>query len=164
MKEYVIAVITAMGGGLVGMFATYLSAGRKFRDDLEANKQKFRDDLQTKFNESLHNTRVTSYQELWKRLEVLAKYARPAPVTPHRLRKLSEDLRKWYFEVGGLFLTDNSRDAYFALQDAIVDQLAKSNRDDHELSNNEFEAIREIGSNLRTNLSADLRSRKQPDV
>jgi hypothetical protein len=95
---------------------------------------------------------------------VLAKYARPRPVTPERLRTLAEDLRTWYFEVGGLFLTDNSRNAYFALQDAIVTELAKKHPENRELVGAVFEEIRQKGSNLRTNLSTDLRSRRQPDI
>jgi uncharacterized surface anchored protein len=153
MKDYALSMITLVAGALVGIISTYLSA-----------KQKFRDDLQAKFNESLHESRVTSYQKLWEQLQVLAKYARPRPVTPERLRTLAEDLRTWYFEVGGLFLTDNSRNAYFALQDAIVTELAKKHPENRELVGAVFEEIRQKGSNLRTNLSTDLRSRRQPDI
>jgi hypothetical protein len=153
MNDFLLSMITLVAGGLIGMIATYISAKRKFRDD-----------LQSKFNESLHNTRVETYQQLWRLLEVLAKYARPEPVTPVRLRKLSEELRQWYYEVGGLFLTDNSRDAYFAVQDAIVNELAVNKSPDKELSEAAYEVIRKKGSTLRTNLSADLRSRKQPET
>ena len=153
MKDWPLSIVTLVVGALVGIISTYISA-----------KQKFRDDLQAKFNESLHQSRVNTYQKLWEQLQVLAKYARPYPVTHHRLRKLAEDLRKWYFEVGGLFLTDNSRDAYFALHDSIVAELAKKIPEDQELSDPSFETIREKGSALRTNLSADLRSRSQPEI
>ena len=153
MKEYGLSMITLIAGALVGFLSTYATA-----------RQKFRDDLQAKFNEGLHQSRVTTYQQLWALLEVLAKYARPHPVTPQLLRTLAGNLRKWYFEVGGLFLTDDSRDAYFALQDAIVIELAKGGADHHELDDDSFEAIRKTGSNLRTSLSSDLRSRKQPEI
>lgn len=153
MNDYALSMITLVAGGLVGTAATYISA-----------KQKFRDDLQAKFNEALHNKRTETYQRLWMQLEVLAKYARPEPVTPERLRTLTEDLRKWYFNVGGLFLTDHSRDAYFAVQDAIRDELAKKNSPEEEITPEAFEFIRKKGSRLRTSLSADLRSREQPKV
>jgi hypothetical protein len=96
-------------------------------------------------------------------MQVLAKYARPEPVTASRLRKLAEELRGWYFEVGGLFLSDDSRDRYFDLQDAIVDELKKKRDDENqELDHASFEAIRKKGSTLRTSLSSDLRSRNAP--
>jgi len=55
----------------------------------------------------------------------LAKYARPKELTFEGLETLTLSLRKWYFQKGGLFLSDNSRDRYFELQDAIRDVLAK---------------------------------------
>ena len=153
MKEIVIPMISLIAGGLVGIVGTYISA-----------KQKFRDDLQAKYDETLHNTRISTYQKLWERLQVLAKYARPKPVTPNHLRQLAVDLREWYFKIGGLFLTDQSRDSYFAVQDAIVDELKKGRAGDEELDSHSFEAIRKKGSKLRTSLSDDLRSRMPPRV
>lgn len=148
MKE----ILILAAGGLVGIVATYLTA-----------RQKFRDDLQARYDETLHNTRIGTYQDLWGRMQVLAKYARPEPVTPSRLRRLAEELRAWYYEVGGLFLSDNSRDRYFDLQDAIVAELKKDHADeDKDLDNDSFEAIREQSSTLRTSLSSDLRSRNAP--
>jgi Zn-dependent oligopeptidase len=121
-------------------------------------------DLQAKYDETLHNSRITTYQNLWGRLQVLAKYARSEPVTPSRLRKLSVDLREWYFDVGGLFLSDNSRDQYFALQDAIVAELKRNFADDKEVDDDSFETLRLAGSGLRDHLSSDLGSRKAPRV
>lgn len=150
MKE----ILILAAGGFLGIVTTYITA-----------KQKFRDDLQARYDETLHNTRIGTYQDLWGRMQVLAKYARPEPVTPLRLRQLGEDLRAWYFEVGGLFLTDNSRDRYFDLQDAIVAELKKDHPDENkDLDTNSFEAIREQGSTLRTSLSSDLRSRNAPRI
>ncbi len=150
MKE----ILILAAGGFLGIVTTYITA-----------KQKFRDDLQARYDEALHNTRIGTYQDLWGRMQVLAKYARPEPVTPLRLRKLAEDLRSWYFEVGGLFLSDNSRDRYFDLQEAIVAELKKEHPDENkDLDTNSFEAIREQSSTLRTSLSSDLRSRNAPRI
>ena len=153
VKEYLVPMITLVAGGLVGMMATYVSA-----------KQKFREDLQAKYDETLHNTRIDTYQKLWSQLQVLAKYARPEVVTPKRLNQLAGELRKWYFETGGLFLTDSSRFAYEAVQKAIVAELEKNEAADKELDGPALETIWKIGSNLRTALSNDLRSRRQPRV
>ena len=147
----IVSLIAGLITGLFGMFATYIAARHKFRDDLQA-----------KYDESLHDHRVTAYQGLWTLTEVLAKYARPERLTLNRLTKLTADLRDWYFKTGGLFLTDNSRDAYFDLQDAITAEIANKHPADWELTGDPFERIRKKGSDVRTSLSSDLRSRKQP--
>jgi hypothetical protein len=150
MNEAITAIITVI---LTAVF-TYLAA-----------RQKFRDDLQSAYDASLRSERTAAYRELWKTMQVLAKYARPEPVTPNRLETLSSDLRKWYFEIGGLFLTDNSRDAYFALQEEISAEVAAGKSSpSEEISANDFEAVRKRGSTLRTNLCSDLRSRIQPQL
>lgn len=152
MKEYLVPGVSLIAV-LVTAFFGLITAKRKFRDDLQA-----------KYDETVHDRRIEVYQDLWKRLEVLATYAPPEVVTPARLEKLSQELREWYFQTGGLFLTDNSRDTYFALQDSIVDELAKQQPKDQELGSTAFEVIRKQSSNLRASLSSDLRSRRQPEI
>lgn len=148
MKDVLIPILTL----LFGVFATYVSARRKFRDDLQAQ-----------YDKTLHESRMASYKILWAHLEVLAKYARLKPVTHDSLTELASHLRDWYFKHGGLFLTDNSRESYFALQDAIVAEFKNQHSVSEELSETAFETIRRKGSDLRTSLCTDLRSRRQPE-
>lgn len=149
MNEIGIAIISA----LLGIFGSYIAA-----------RQKFRDDLQAKYDESLRNDRVAAYKQLWALTKTLALYARPEPVTGNKLKELSIALREWYFEVGGIFLTDNSRDAYFKLQKKIKSLLEIRQADlARELDEPTFEEVRKLSSDLRTNLSSDLRSRRQPE-
>ncbi len=150
MNEIGIAVISA----LLGVFGSYLAA-----------RQKFRDDLQAKYDESLRNDRLKAYKNLWALTKTLPLYARTEAVTGHKLKEMAIDLRKWYFEDGGIFLTDNSREAYFELQKKIQKVLKNQQADlTAELDDGTFEAVRKLGSKLRTNLSSDLRSRKQPEL
>jgi hypothetical protein len=74
------------------------------------------------------------------------------------MEKLSRDVRHWYFSEGGMFLSDSSRDAYFAFQDALqmVIQGAASEKD-KELDEGTREQIREKGSLLRTSLRSAFR-------
>jgi hypothetical protein len=110
---------------------------------------------------SLRAERIGSYKELWALLEPLAKYARPKPFTREVAQKLSEDLRTWYFHTGGIYLSENSRKPYFALQDALH-QIANT-RDTAQptaaLPDKDFERVRRQGSDLRAALAEDLGTR-----
>jgi hypothetical protein len=139
---------------IISVLATYTFA-----------RQKFRDDLQAKYDESLRNERIKVYLVLWKSLQPLAKYSRPGPFNCDTIKNLSVDLRKWYFETGGLFLTDNSRDAYFALQDELQKAIKENPSDANIESDNPlFERLRKKGSTLRTNLAIDVRTRLKSSI
>jgi hypothetical protein len=149
MSEIGVALISA----LLGIIGSYFAA-----------RQKFRDDLQAKYDESLRNDRLAAYKELWALTKTLPLYARTEPVTGNTLWEMAIALRNWYFDKGGIFLTDNSRDAYFDLQKKIKSVVEDPQADlTRELDGPTFKAVRELSSNLRTNLSSDLRSRKQPE-
>jgi hypothetical protein len=63
--------------------------------------------------------RFKSYGALWKKLRPLAIYDREK-IDLKSVQQLSLDLSDWYFsECGGLFLTVQVRDFYFALQDLL---------------------------------------------
>ena len=63
--------------------------------------------------------RFKSYAALWKQLRPLAIYD-TAPIARTGARDLSSKLSDWYFsDSGGLLLTRQSRDFYFALQDLL---------------------------------------------
>ncbi len=63
--------------------------------------------------------RFESYGELWKALRPLAIYD-DVPIDRKGTATLSSVLSDWYFsKTGGLFLTNQLRDFYFALQDLL---------------------------------------------
>ena len=139
-------------GFLLGAASTYLGLYWRIRKELEAQ-----------YDKELRTERLKHYTELWSLTERLAKYSRPAPVTIAVLRLLSAELRDWYFKKGGLFMSQRTRDAYFALQDALKETIGASVRnDDYQLQEAEFEGIRKMGSRLRTAMTADVGSRKEP--
>ncbi len=145
------STIAGIVGALVGAIATYLVAILKLRRELEY-----------KYDTDLRDKRIPEYLELWKLLEVLAKYARPKQLTFDDLSKLSASLRQWYYEKGGLFLSDKSRDVYFALQDEIKAALDHGNSLHSGVDEPTFEKLREAGSALRTALTQDVGTRKPP--
>lgn len=65
----------------------------------------------------------------------------------------------WYFEVGGIFLSSNSRDKYFAVQDEIKAIQERSRPYGEVLPDKHLRVITSKSSELRTSLATDLGSR-----
>lgn len=146
--------IIGIAGALLGAVTTYLVAVLKLRRELEY-----------KYDTDLRDKRIPQYLELWKLLEGLAKYARPKQLTHDDLHQLTASLRQWYFEKGGLFLSESSRDAYFALQEAIKESLnAKDQLGGTTMDETIYENLRKHGSTLRTALTHDVGTRKAPKL
>ena len=148
MKDYLIALSSLIVVVLTALFA------------LLTNRQKFREDLQAKYDASIHSQRSAAYLTLWQKLEVLAKFAPPESVTPKRLGQLSRDLREWFFQGGGLYLSDESREGYLQIQSWIKRELARASPADEELDPKRLTEILNLSSKLRACLSTDLGSRK----
>lgn len=139
-------------GALLGVIGTYLGLYWRVRQELEAD-----------YDKDLRSDRMDAYKALWKATQPLAKYSPPAPVTPAVLRLLSIDLRIWYFETGGIFLSRAARAAYFSLQDALTERIAAGDKDQaRPLSEKDFEMIRKLGSQLRRVMTGDVGSRRDP--
>jgi hypothetical protein len=122
---------------------------------------KLRKDLEAKYDIDLRDKRIDVYKELWKRLQPLARYSPPAPVTYKKVQELLVDLRAWYFETGGLFLSISSRDAYFALMDKLEEVLnSNTGQLDVALSHDIHVKLRQKSSTLRTHLAKDVGTRQ----
>ena len=145
-----VKTIAAIGGAIAGIAGTYLSAILKFRKDLAF-----------KYDTDLREKRIPEYRELWKLLQPLAQYARPGPFTFEVAQQLTQNLRRWYFEGGGIFLSDRSRDAYFALQESLKEVSKEDSA--RSLEPEPFETIRKRSSDLRTALTRDVGTRKEPE-
>jgi hypothetical protein len=147
----VVVALVGLVGVLVTAVITALATAAKVKQDLEAD-----------YDLALRDERLAAYRELWRRLEPLAKYFRAEEVTYRRLRELGTELRSWYFHTGGIYLTAQSRDAYFHLQDGLHGSVeAGGEHLDRELDPPAFEELRERGSSLRSSLVADVRTRRE---
>jgi len=145
-------LLKAIIGFLLGALSSYVGLYWKVKKELQAQ-----------YDKELRAERLKVYAALWKQLQPRAKYSRPDRVTASSLKKMSVDLRQWYFEVGGLFMSERTRDDYFALQDELVEKISASQ--DHldcELSDKDFEALRKKGRRLRTATTIDVGSRNKP--
>jgi hypothetical protein len=99
---------------IVANVVTYRVASWKFRQELEIDSDK-----------NLRDHRITSYKKLWGLLKPLAKYPEPGLLNQSSIRQLAVALREWYFDDGGLFLSESAREDYFNLQDALKIVLQK---------------------------------------
>ena len=108
--------------------------------------------------EELQRERIAAYRKLWGLTKLLPKWPRSKVVSYQGLRKLSQSLRDWYFSGGGgMFLSRTAHTSYAALQDSLtailVEQPSGSMTDEH------YDAVRELCSALRSKLARDVGSR-----
>jgi hypothetical protein len=115
-------------------------------------------DIRGKVDESLRETRIPVYKELWIKTGLLPKWSRSEDVTYERLAQFSSDLRDWYFNQGGMFLSKRARAAYGDLQDSIHSVLSEEAKG--RLSEHHYHQVRNMCSELRTELTNDLLSRR----
>ena len=152
----IVAVIGLFGTATAATIAAYAGTKHRIRAELEGE-----------YDSDLRKSRLGVYPSLWCALEPLAKYAREPPGYPDReeIGELSVALRKWYFEKGGLFLSAESRQAYFDLQDAltvvVTSERWMASDLAEELDKDTFEALRQLGSWLRTTLTYDVGTRRR---
>ncbi len=103
-------VVSGFGAVLLAIVTFFL--GRR------AEREKVRDQLSVAYDQELRKERLRAYRALWKTLEPFALYA-PPPLQYRQLADVSRELREWYFKTGGIFLSRDARDRYFALLWAI---------------------------------------------
>jgi hypothetical protein len=149
MTQIVVAMLALFGTLVTVAVTAYVTAA------------KVRRDLESEYDIRLRTDRLAAYRELWRSLQPLAKYARPAPVTYRVVGSLIGELRAWYFQNGGILLSYRARDAYFALMDELRELLAEAPADASvELDFAAFHMLRELGSALRTSMVDDFQTRR----
>ena len=115
-------------------------------------------DVRVKVDESLRETRIPVYKELWIKTGLLPKWLRSGDVSYENLAQFSADMRDWYFNQGGMFLSRKARAAYGDLQDTIHSVLSKGEKG--RLSEHYYHEVRNMCSKLRTELTNELLSRR----
>lgn len=148
MSEFVTTVLGAGLGLLTGVVLALLGSRQR---------------LEVEYDIELRKHRIEAYQALWKILEPLAYYSPPSAVTYAVVRDLSQALRSWYFEVGGLFLSEGSREAYFDLQKGLGGVIKEPlDARYRPLGPRRFERLRSLASTLRTASTQDVATRVKP--
>lgn len=114
-----------------------------------------------KVAQELRESRLAVYPTVWERTSVLSRW----PVTDlayDGLERLHIDLRRWYYAIGGLYLSENARARYGELQTLVATQLATSGANaSTPIPPGAYEALSESASSFRTALTEDLESRRQ---
>jgi hypothetical protein len=130
---------------------------------IAATAYKSRKDLEVKYDIKLREERIEAYKRLWKELDRLAYYAPPQKTLTHGLaRELATALRTWYFETGGLLMSEPTREAYFDLQSALKSVGDAGARADIALADPIARALKQLGSRLRTTTTDDVATRVGP--
>jgi hypothetical protein len=145
-------LLAAIIGAIAGILGTYLGAILKFRKDLEAE-----------YDKDLREKRIGEYKKLWELTQDFPKYARARPFGLQDAQKLMAALHGWYFQGGGLFLSDSSRPAYFDFKDALQ-ELIKASKKDQPLDCEKDSRAHAKCHALRTALAGDVGTRKKLEL
>jgi hypothetical protein len=157
MSDAIVAVIGLVGSAAGAIWAAYVGTRRRVLTELEG-----------RYDADLRGLRLTVYPKLWAALEPLALYAREPAGRPTRgeMRDLALELRRWYFAQGGLYLSEQAREAYFQLQAGLTvvttsERWIAEGAPAHELDPDTYESLRRLGSWLRTARTHDVGTRRR---
>ena len=147
MSEVVLLIVSALIGAVTGILTT---------------SWKTRKDLESAYDIELRKQRIEAYRALWELLQPLAFYSPPGPLTYEGVEDLSKKLRGWYFETGGLFLSERTREPYFDLQRALTGLLVRVTNGEAAVDDQIVEIIKALASRLRTSTTQDIETRVGP--
>lgn len=156
-SDFVSAILASLGGGLVaaGALATWL--GSIWKERIARTEEAL---IQVDID--LRLRRIEVYKPLWELTALLPRWPRDPDVTYEQLLEFTEALRKWYFAGGGMYLSRTThKNGYYPLQQELERVLSqkRSGMLLHE-SPDDYGAIRDCCSTLRTHLVADVASRR----
>jgi len=146
------ALLGALGATLVALINGVLSSRQKVRDELR-------------------DIRLEKYPDAWKLTSSVPRWPR-ADLTYADLRLLHRELKNWYFDVGGLYMSENARARYGDVQGLLEAYLEGRQESDSDAvpgsagasaqggSETVYEAIMETCSAFRTSLTEDLATRR----
>lgn len=107
----------------------------------------------------LRSHRIEVYTELWRKTGQLPKWPRNAELTYPELSELTRALSRWYFDRGGMYLSEGARQAYGDVQESLDSVLSLGK--DGKVTPEDYEQVRERCSALRSELTKDLLSRRE---
>jgi hypothetical protein len=142
----VVALITAaaavVGGAITKTFDTWLGT-------------------RSRVSEELRERRVEVYQPIWQRTRTLSQWPR-TDATVADVEHLHRDLRRWYYDVGGIYLSENARTRYGDVQELLARYLnAYTGDESKRIAGPAYTDLMGACSALRTALTEDLESRRQ---
>jgi len=112
--------------------------------------------------DAVRELRLKAYPAVWEQTSVISRWPRTDATWSH-LCDLHVTLRTWYFETGGLYLSENARRRYGSLQQLLA-QLLDLNKDTEVVDPTDYSALMDEASAFRSALTEDLQSREQRSV
>jgi hypothetical protein len=126
-----------------------------------------------KENEELRTWRLKVYPPVWKLTSTVPRWPQADP-TYGDLWRLHLDLRNWYYNSGGLYLSENARARYGEMQELLDAYLDGRDRADETAvshlpsgataKDSPYKALMDTCSAFRTALTEDLSTRRTKSV
>jgi hypothetical protein len=156
-SDLLATLLASFGGGLVAAGALAAWVGSVWKDRIARTEAAL---IQVDID--LRLRRIEVYKPLWELTALLPRWPRNPDVTYEQLLVFTEALRKWYFAGGGMYLSRTAHKAgYYPLQEELEQVLGKGRfgKLSHQ-SPDDYGAIRDRCSTLRSHLAADIASRR----
>jgi len=148
--ELLVGLLGALIGTAAGGLSVFLTTRAQMRRELEYA-----------YDRELRARRIEAYMSLYKRTDKLPRYWRANPKRIE-LSDFSEAFEGWYFgEAGGLFLSDEAREAYLSMLEVMA-AVASEGSDEDQLSNEDTERLWRAGQALRRRLASDIGAAEDP--
>ena len=126
-----------------------------------------------KENEELRTWRLKAYPAVWKLTSTVPRWPR-SNATYQELWSLHYALRDWYYNSGGLYLSENARARYGDMQELLDAYLDDRARDDDApvprpasgmaWAQSPYKALMDACSAFRTGLTEDLSTRRSRSI
>ena len=143
--------LVAIAGSIIGAFVNGAIATR------------------AKVNEEMRQLRLNSYPLLWQLTSRFSRWPRMAN-TYADLDDMHRWFRGWYYEAGGIHLSENGRTRYGEVQELMAAQLealeskAIPSKSSMPIPDDAYGRLLDSCSALRTALTEDLESRRQRSI
>lgn len=112
-------------------------------------------------DENLRTQRLKQYPALWGATAAVSRWP-SVVVSRSSIEDLHRTLRSWYYEQGGLFLSEQARARYGDVQELIAAYLAAEDGDMTDvLAPSSYTDLMDTASTLRTALTQDLDTRRR---
>jgi hypothetical protein len=109
--------------------------------------------------ESLRQLRLDHYPAVWKLTSQVSIWPRQQ-LSSHDVMRLHRDLRAWYYNDGGLYLSENARERYGHLQEGIA-AYVDSRTSSADIAPADYGHMMELASDFRHGLTEDLETRRK---
>jgi len=138
-------------------------AEKRFESALKRSEELQRSTLAlaTAVDTDLRQRRIDVYADLWKKTGALPRWPRNFELTYQDLLDLTADLRSWFFDTGGMFLSAKAREAYGDVQESLTSVLRDNKDGQIKVGESDYDAILARCSALRAELTHDLLSRRE---